>query len=91
MRTEQRDEALGRCFELIAYTGVHPLRGKAMFQIRNAANASKTVKRHDIVFVWSGMCADKYSGNMPQVEAMWKNAPYVPKATCLHARAAPPL
>ena len=56
MRTEQRDEAEGRCFELIAYTGVHPLRGKAMFQIRNAANASKTVKRHDIACLERYMC-----------------------------------
>ena len=32
------------------------MRGKAMFQIRNAANASKTVKRHDIACLERYMC-----------------------------------
>ena len=74
-----------------AYTGVHPLRGKAMFQIRNAANASKTVKRHDIACLERYMCRQvlqKYAPGRSHVEKRSTR----PKSDLLaYARAAPPL
>ena len=66
------------------------MRGKAMFQIRNAANASKTVKRHDIFLSGAVYVQTSAPEICPmQVEVM-QTAPHVPKATCLCMRERPP-